>query len=154
MNGSLYSVGALGDTRDPRAKREIEKLLDDQFKRVKHLLVEYREAADELVDRLVDNAGSCFSLLAFKTPSVEAQQSQAQGPVALATLGSPVDLALMRRNGAANPGCRESRGTVSSPKTIDVSVHGDILHIQGETKHDDSCPACLFGRKVNAGVVH
>jgi cell division protease FtsH len=54
MNGSLYYVGAFGEGPDPRLKREIERILDDQFKKVKHLLSEYRDAADEIVDALLD----------------------------------------------------------------------------------------------------
>ncbi len=54
MNGSLYAVGAFGDGPDPRMKREIERILEEQFKRVKHLLIEYRGAADDLVDALIE----------------------------------------------------------------------------------------------------
>jgi hypothetical protein len=34
-------------------KREIEKILDDQFKKVKSLLAEYREPADEIIKVLL-----------------------------------------------------------------------------------------------------
>jgi len=53
MNGSLYAVGAFGEAPDPRMKREVEKILDEQFKKVKSLLAEYREAADEIVEVLL-----------------------------------------------------------------------------------------------------
>ncbi len=56
MNGSLFSIapfGAMGGP-DPKTKRDVEKMLDDQFKKVKALLAEYKEAADDLVDRLID----------------------------------------------------------------------------------------------------
>ncbi len=55
MNGSLYHVGAFGAMQGPDAKmrRDIERILDDQFKKVKHLLAEYHEAADEIVDELL-----------------------------------------------------------------------------------------------------
>jgi len=53
MNGSLYAVGAFGEGPDPRMKREIEKILEEQFKKVKSLLAEYREAADEIVEILL-----------------------------------------------------------------------------------------------------
>jgi hypothetical protein len=54
MNGSLYFTGALGDAPDPKVKREVERILDDQFKKVKALLVEYREPADEIVRLLLE----------------------------------------------------------------------------------------------------
>ena len=54
MNGSLYAVGAFGDAPDPRMKREIERILEDEFKKVKHLLIEYHEVADEIVNRLLE----------------------------------------------------------------------------------------------------
>jgi ATP-dependent Zn protease len=54
MNGSLYAVGAFGEPPDPRLKREIEKILDDQFKKVKSLLAEYREPADEIIKVLLE----------------------------------------------------------------------------------------------------
>ena len=56
MNGSLYAMGAFGEPRVPDAKqkREIEKMLDDSFKKVKYLLAEYKEAADEIVDNLLE----------------------------------------------------------------------------------------------------
>jgi cell division protease FtsH len=55
MNGSLYHVGAFGAMQGPDAKmrRDIERILDDQFKKIKQLLAEYREAADEIVDQLL-----------------------------------------------------------------------------------------------------
>ncbi len=55
MNGSLYHVGAFGPIQSPDAKmrRDIERILDDQFKKVKAVLAEYREAADEIVDQLL-----------------------------------------------------------------------------------------------------
>jgi len=56
MHGSLYAVGAFGEPRvpDAKGKREIEKILDDSFKKVKYLLAEYKEAADEIVDQLLE----------------------------------------------------------------------------------------------------
>ncbi len=56
MNGSLFSLVPFGFQQgaDPKTKREVEKMLDDQFKKVKSLLAEYKEAADELVDRLIE----------------------------------------------------------------------------------------------------
>jgi len=55
MNGSLYYVGAFGpEAPDARMKRDIERVLEDQLKVVKTLLAEYREAADELVDGLLE----------------------------------------------------------------------------------------------------
>jgi cell division protease FtsH len=53
MNGSLYAVGAFGEGPDPRMKRDIEKILEEQFKKVKTVLAEYREAADEIVEVLL-----------------------------------------------------------------------------------------------------
>ena len=53
MNGSLYSMGAFGEGPDPRMKRDIERILEDEFKKVKHLLIEYREVAEEIVNRLI-----------------------------------------------------------------------------------------------------
>jgi cell division protease FtsH len=56
MHGTLYTYpGIPANGPDPKEKREIEKLLDEQFTRVKSLLAEYREAADELVDRLLES---------------------------------------------------------------------------------------------------
>ncbi|MPZ13631.1 MAG: AAA family ATPase [Chloroflexi bacterium] len=55
MNGSLYSMGTFGDPLDPKMKREIERILDEQFRKVKQLLAAYRPAADEIVDRLLEN---------------------------------------------------------------------------------------------------
>jgi cell division protease FtsH len=56
MAGSLYAVGAFGEPPhpDPKQKRDIEKILEDQFKKVKALLAQYHGAADEIVDRLLD----------------------------------------------------------------------------------------------------
>src|SRR5581483_4105107 len=54
MNGSLYSIAAFHEPPDAKIKREIEKLLDDQFTKVKLLLSEYREAADDIVAALID----------------------------------------------------------------------------------------------------
>ncbi len=54
MHGSLYSSGALGEGPDPRMRREIDRILEDEFKKVKHLLIEYRESADEIVKRLLE----------------------------------------------------------------------------------------------------
>src|SRR5262249_52228331 len=56
MHGSLYSVGAFGEpvVPDPKQKRDIEKILDDSLKKVKYLLAEYKESADEIVDRLLE----------------------------------------------------------------------------------------------------
>ncbi|MBI4214138.1 MAG: AAA family ATPase [Chloroflexi bacterium] len=54
MNGSLYATGALGEGPDPRMRREIERILEDEFKKVKHLLLEYRESSDEIVRRLLE----------------------------------------------------------------------------------------------------
>ncbi|HZT06667.1 MAG TPA: AAA family ATPase [Chloroflexota bacterium] len=53
MNGSLYSVATFREPPDAKMKREIEKLLEDQFTKVKLLLAEYRPAADEIVERLM-----------------------------------------------------------------------------------------------------
>jgi len=54
MNGSLYAVGAFGEGPDPRMKREIEKILEDQLKKVKSLLAEYREPAEEIIRVLLE----------------------------------------------------------------------------------------------------
>lgn len=54
LTGSLYSTGAFGEPLDPKMKREVERILEDEYKKVKHLLVEYRIAADEIVQRLLD----------------------------------------------------------------------------------------------------
>ncbi len=56
MNGSLFSIAPFGTMGGPDAKikRDVEKLLDDQFKKVKALLSEYHEAANELVDLLIE----------------------------------------------------------------------------------------------------
>ncbi|MSQ23662.1 MAG: AAA family ATPase [Chloroflexi bacterium] len=54
MGGSLYAIGSLNDGPDAKLKREVERILDDEFKKVKHLLAEYRGAADEIVRRLVE----------------------------------------------------------------------------------------------------
>lgn len=54
MTGSLYYAGAFGEAPDARLKPEIERVLDEQFEKAKQLLTEYREAADEIVDALLD----------------------------------------------------------------------------------------------------
>jgi cell division protease FtsH len=54
MNGSLYAVGAFGDGPDPKMKREVERMLEDEFRKVKHLLVQYTEATHEIVRRLLE----------------------------------------------------------------------------------------------------
>jgi len=47
-------VGAFGEGPDPRMKREIEKILEDQLKKVKSLLAEYREPAEEIIKVLLE----------------------------------------------------------------------------------------------------
>lgn len=54
MNGSLYSIAPFREMPDAKMKRDIDKILEEQFKKVKQLLAEYREAADDLVDRLLE----------------------------------------------------------------------------------------------------
>jgi cell division protease FtsH len=55
MNGSLFSFAPFGLMGgDAKSKRDVEKLLEDQFKKVKALLAEYREPADELVELLLE----------------------------------------------------------------------------------------------------
>lgn len=56
MNGSFYSVGALGGAGDASMKQDIDKLLNAQFLRVKQLIDANRELvvaiAEELLERL------------------------------------------------------------------------------------------------------
>jgi cell division protease FtsH len=56
MNGSLYSTAAFGEPADPGMKREIDKLLREQFLKVKNLLNANRDlvvaVAETLLQRL------------------------------------------------------------------------------------------------------
>jgi len=56
MNGSLSSIAAFGGAPDPSMRKEIDKLLRDQFLKVKQLLDENRDlviaVAEALLDRL------------------------------------------------------------------------------------------------------
>jgi cell division protease FtsH len=54
MNGSLYSSAAFGDgTPDPGMKKEIEKLLREQFMKVKHLLDNNHELVVAIAETLL-----------------------------------------------------------------------------------------------------
>ncbi len=54
MNGSLYSVRAFGEmTPDPVMKREIDKMLKDQYKKVKLLLESNKEAVAGIAEGLL-----------------------------------------------------------------------------------------------------
>lgn len=55
MNGSLYSTRAFGDgAPDPVMKREIDKMLKDQYKKVKLLLEGNKEAVSAIAEGLLD----------------------------------------------------------------------------------------------------
>ncbi len=54
MNGSLYSVRAFGEmTPDPVMKREIDKLLKEQYKKVKMLIESNKEAVAAIAEGLL-----------------------------------------------------------------------------------------------------
>ena len=54
MNGSLYSVRAFGEmTPDPVMKREIDKLLKEQYKKVKTLIESNKEAVAAIAEGLL-----------------------------------------------------------------------------------------------------
>jgi ATP-dependent Zn protease len=55
MNGSLYQPTTLGElTPDARSKKEIERLLEQQFKMVKSMLDENRDEVHAVAERLLD----------------------------------------------------------------------------------------------------
>jgi len=53
MNGSLYSTAAFGEGVDPGMRREIDKLLREQFLKVKHLLNANRELVVAIAETLL-----------------------------------------------------------------------------------------------------
>jgi cell division protease FtsH len=55
MNGTLFQPAAVGEmVPDDRAKREIERLLEGQFKRVKALLQEHSDEIHAIAEQLLD----------------------------------------------------------------------------------------------------
>jgi ATP-dependent Zn protease len=95
MNGSLYQAPALGEyLPDAKSKKEIERLLEQQFKKVKMMLESHREEvhaiAAQLVERLELTGDEVFEIIA------EVEQKRAQsnngtnGTVHAATPVTPV----------------------------------------------------------------
>jgi len=53
MNGSLYSTAAFGEGVDPGMRREVDKLLHDQFLKVKNLLNAHRDLVVAIAETLL-----------------------------------------------------------------------------------------------------
>jgi cell division protease FtsH len=103
MNGSLYSTAAFGEGIDPSMKREIEKLLREQFIKVKNLLNENRDlviaVAETLLQRLELNGDDLIRI----EQEVERRKRAGEELPTLPEMNAPVsvlDLLPSERDGA------------------------------------------------------
>lgn len=92
MNGSLYSTAAFGEPVDPAMKREIDKLLREQFLKVKNLLNANRDLvvaiAETLLQRLELNGDDLIRI----EEEVERRKQQGEALPSLPELGAPVSV--------------------------------------------------------------
>ncbi|MBX6770794.1 MAG: AAA family ATPase [Chloroflexi bacterium] len=103
MNGSLYSTAAFNEGIDPSMKREIEKLLREQFIKVKNLLNENRDlviaVAETLLQRLELNGDDLIRI----EQEVERRKRAGEELPTLPEMNAPVsvlDLLPSERDGA------------------------------------------------------
>jgi hypothetical protein len=102
MNGSLYSSAAFGEgAPDPGMKKEVDKLLREQFLRVKHLLDNHRELviaiAETLLQRLELNGDDLIRI----EEDVERRLREGDTLPAMPELGPVSVLELLPGEGAA-----------------------------------------------------
>ncbi|HLH74915.1 MAG TPA: AAA family ATPase [Chloroflexota bacterium] len=93
MNGSLYSVAAFGEGMpDSGMKKEIDRLLREQFLKVKHLLDEHRElvvaVAETLLQRLELNGDDLYRIM----EEVERRKIQGEALPDLPDKNAPVSV--------------------------------------------------------------
>ncbi|MCC7107357.1 MAG: AAA family ATPase [Chloroflexi bacterium] len=88
MNGTLYQAEAVGQTvPDAQAKREIEKLLDQQFKRVKQLLEDNRDVVIAVAEELLAKHDLTGDEVVEIVRRTEGQRGQAPVPALPSTNG-------------------------------------------------------------------
>lgn len=92
MNGSLYSTAAFGEGVDPGMKREIDKLLREQFLKVKNLLNANRELvvaiAETLLQRLELNGDDLLRI----EQEVERRKLEGEELPSLPEMDAPVSV--------------------------------------------------------------
>ena len=77
MNGSLYSVRAFGEmVPDPVMKREIDKMLKDQYKKVKLLLESNKEAVAAIAEGLLEKDELDGDEIKERVEAVEGEKSR------------------------------------------------------------------------------
>jgi len=116
MNGSLTSIAAFGGAPDPGMRKEIDKLLRDQFLKVKMLLDENRDlviaVAEELLDRLELRTDELYRIME------EVERRKSEGEQELGTLDDPTSgiLGLLSIGGAAAYKEQPERNAYQAPE--------------------------------------
>jgi cell division protease FtsH len=129
MNGTLYSSRAFNEfTPDPPMKKEIDKMLKEQFKKVKDLLEHNRDAVAAIAEGLLEKD----ELDEDEIKAIVERYDTARSARAVAA--APIPLPVAHRNGDAPVAVAQEVAALSVPEEIE----GEVEELERNSSHSGS----------------